>query len=373
MLKLRKILLCDLLYYLLLFIIIIYLILYFCLVKDNCNYKKIDTYFELRINKYKIDGDKLTIWFDNLIGNYYFKTLEDKNNFIKEYSINDLISINGSLIVPSNNTIPNTFNYNKYLKYRNIDFILNIDNFNLKEKNKNIFYLVKNKIYRRIETIDSNSYLYAFILGESSYIEDDIYNNYKVNGITHLFALSGLHISIFSSILMFILNKIKCNELLSFIIVSLFLLLFSFIASFTPSILRATIFFILSNINKIWYFFIKPKNLLYLTFILMVIINPNFIFYTGFILSFTITFFILLFNENNNKTSLLKISIISFLSSAPIIINLSYEINVLGFVNNLFFIPYVSSIVFPFSLLTTIFKKLVIFLNIFIKIMESIS
>ena len=98
------------------------------------------------------------------------------------------------------------------------------------------------------------------------------------------------------------MKKLKFGEVTTFIITSLFLITFSFIASFTPSILRATIFFILTSINKIWYFFIKPKYLLFLTFIIIVLINPNYIFYAVFILSFTITFFILLYNENHDST-----------------------------------------------------------------------
>ena len=373
MLKLRKILLCDFLYYFLLLLVGIYLIIFFSNYKLDHIYNENDNYFELKIKKYKIDGDKLTIEFNNLIGSYYFKTSEEKQTFINNYSINDLLSVKGTLIKPNNNTIPNTFNYKKYLSHKNIEYILQIKEYTLKKKNRNLFYKIKNYLYKRINNISNKEYLYAFILGEASYIDESVYNNYKINGITHLFALSGLHISIFSSILLFILKNLKIQEIPSFIITSLFLLFFSFIASFTPSILRATIFFILSSINKIWYFFIKPKYLLFLTFIILVLINPNYIFYTGFILSFTITFFILLYNENNNKSSIIKISIVSFLSSAPIIINMSYEINIIGFINNLFFIPYVSSVVFPLSLLTIIFTKLSSLLSIFLRLMESVS
>ena len=372
MLKLRKILLCDYIYYLILFLTFIFLLIFFNVEKSFDDYNTNQKQFDLRIKKYKVDGDKLTLEFDNLIGNYYFKSLKEKEYFIKKYSLNDLIEIEGALNLPNNNTIPNTFNYKEYLEHKNIYYILQIDKISLKEKNKNILYKIKNYIYKRISNINNNSYLYAFILGETSYIDDNVYNNYKTNGITHLFALSGLHITIFSSIIMFILKKVKCSEISSFIITSLFLLFFSFIASFSPSILRATLFFILSSINKIWYFFIKPKNLLYLTFTILVLINPNFIFYTGFILSFTITFFILLYVESN-ISSIFKISIISFLSSFPIIVNMSYEINIIGFVNNFFFIPYVSNIVFPLSLLTIIFNKLSIVLKYFLNIMEFIS
>ena len=115
---------------------------------------------------------------------------------------------------------------------------------------------------------------------------------------------------------------------------------------------------------------------MYVTFTILIFINPFYIFNIGFILSFTITFFIILFNENfkiNKKYSIIIISIISFLSSLPIIINLSYEINIIGFINNIFFIPFVSYLVFPISLLSFIFNKLFFILNFLIFIMEKVS
>ena len=372
-LKLRKILLSDLFFILLLSLTIIYLIIYQLLFDVSHIYNYNSKEFNLIIKNYYIDGDKLTIEFDNLIGSYYFKSKNELNTFNKNYSLGDTISITGTLTIPNNNTIPNTFNYKKYLYYKNIEYLLQIDKFKIKSKNKNIFLKIKDYIYRRIDKIKYNDYLYAFILGRSSNIDERIYENYKINGITHLFALSGLHVSLFSSIILLILKRLKLREKTSFIITSLFLIFFSFIASFTPSISRATIFFILSGINNIYYFYIKPKNILYLTFIILIFINPNYIFNNGFLLSFTITYFILLYNENNKKSPILKISIISFLSSLPIIINMSYEINIIGFFNNLFFIPFVSYLVFPLSLICLIFNKLSFVLNFFIKIMEFAS
>ena len=365
-LKLRKILLCDSLYIILLFLTIFYLLIYNLTFKLKSIYKIDDTNFILKIINYKIDGDKLSLTLNNnLIGTYYFKMESEKEDFLNNYSLNDTIKIKGTLTIPNNNTIPNTFNYKNYLYHKNIKYVLNIESFKKIKSNKNILYKIKNYFYKRINNMKYNNYMYAFILGDNTHINNDSYNNYKINGVTHLFALSGLHVSMFSSILLFILKKLKFNEKLSFIFSSIFLLFFSFIASFTPSILRAVIFFMLSNINKIYYFYIKPKNLLYTTFIILVLINANYIFNTGFILSFTITLFILLVNENIkiDKYSLLKISFFSFLSSFPIIINLSYEINLIGFINNIIFIPLVS----------LLFNNLTFILNIFTNIMEFIS
>lgn len=374
-LNLRKILLSNILYYLILLISILYIFIYSKLYIPQ--EIKIKENYILKINNYNIDGNKLTIEFNNLRGTYYFETEEDLRYFKSNYNLGDIIKVKGTLEVPNNNTIPNTFNYKKYLYHKKINYILKIDNFSKLKDNKNILLKIKNDILKRIENTKHNNYLYAFILGKSSYIDNESYNNYKINGVTHLFALSGLHVSLFSGIILLILNKLKLNEKLSFIITSMFLIFFSFIASFTPSILRATIFFILSSLNKIYYTFIKPKNILFLTFSILIFKNPFYIFDTGFILSFTITYFILLLNESitikDNIKSILIISLLSFLSSLPIIINLSYEINIIGFINNILFIPLVTNIIFPFSIIVIIIPKLSFILFILTNIMEFIS
>lgn len=378
LLRLRKILLCNYIYLILLFLVVIYLIIYVSMYKVNYIHMRDDTTFKLKIIDYKIDGNQLTLDFDSdVIGKYYFESLKEKENFNKTFSLGDTLSLKGTLEIPKNNTIPNTFNYKEYLKYKKINYILKIDSFKVYSSNKNIFLKIKNYLYKRIYNIKYNDYLYAFILGKSSYLDEEEYENYKINGVTHLFALSGLHVSIFSLILLNIMKRLKLKEKLSFIITSLFLLFFSFVASYTPSILRAVIFFILSSINKIYYFHIKPINILYLTFIILVVINPFYIFNTGFILSFTITFFILLFNEYNSVKSGLKsiliISLLSFFSSLPIIINMSYEINIISSINNIFFIPFVTNIVFPVSIISVIFPKISYVLNILTTFMEYVS
>ena len=137
--------------------------------------------------------------------------------------------------------------------------------------------------------------------------------------------------------------------------------------------LRAVIFFFLWKINKLLKLNINIINLFYITLIILLLINPNYIFNTGFILSFTITYFILIYSNKTKNTNILKISFISFLSSLPIIINMSYKINIIGFLNNILFIPYVSYIIFPLTLITFIIPKLTILLNPLISIMEILS
>ena len=74
----------------------------------------------------------------------------------------------------------------------------------------------------------------------------------------------------------------------------------------------------------------------------------------GFIFSFTITFFILSVKRKN----LVYTSLISFLSSVPILALYYFKVNLLTIIYNLIYIPVVTIIIFPFSLLTFMFKFL---------------
>ena len=71
--------------------------------------------------------------------------------------------------------------------------------------------------------------------------------------------------------------------------------------------------------------------------------------------------------------SLFYTSIISFISGLPIMINNYFSINILSILLNMFFVPFVSIIIFPFSLLTFIFKFLTPIYSFLIYILENIS
>lgn len=376
--KLRSLLLCKYLYYGLLLITILYLLIYTYFYTAKYKYNINENNFTFEIINYYIDSDKLSIELygkENVVGTYYFENENESIEFKDKYLIGDIIEVNGVLSIPNNNTIPNTFNYKKYLLYKKVNYMLKINTIKKINSSSNPLIKLKNYLYKRINNINNNEYLYAFILGNSKYLDKEITDNYKINTITHLFALSGLHVSILANVIDKLLNKI--NKKIKLIIVSLFLILLCYAASFSPSILRATIFYILLSLNKIYDTFIKSKYLLYITFCIMIFINPFYIYNLGFILSFTITYFLLLSNENikikNKIISLFIMSLIAMIGSLPIIINNFYKINIIGFINNLFFVPYVSYIIYPLSLLSFLMPFLMPLLNLLTSLMEIVS
>jgi len=252
------------------------------------------------------------------------------------------------------------------------DNIIFVSNIKLLSKNKNIYYKIKQII---ISLLDNNPYLYTFIIGDKSRIDKQVLTSYQNNGISHLFAISGMHITLLSSIILKLLKKVSENK--RYLVTSIFLIIYLLICNPSPSILRGVLFFIFFSINKIYYFYIKPINIFILVVIITLLINPNYLFNIGFQYSFTISFFLLLLSNklesNNYFISLLKVSILSFIVSIPISLYHFNQINILGIILNLFFVPLISLIIFPLSLIVLIFKPLTPLYNLLIIILEKTS
>lgn len=379
MIKLRTILLQSNIYRVTIVGVIIYALIVTLLPKYESVYKGSEVDFLCSIDNYKIEEDKMKLELvckEKLVGSYYFKN--DEYKFFKEkVNIGNSVIVKGKLVSPKNNTVPYLFNYKKYLYNKRVYYTLKIDSIKILNENSNPFIKLKNRVIKHVNSYKDSTYLYAFILGKTELISDEVLTSYRENGISHLFALSGLHVSIFSSILLFILKKLRFKEILNYVLIFIFLLLFSFITGFSPSILRATLLFFLLGINKVFYLNIRTLDILYLVFIILVIINPFIIYNLSFILSFTAAFFLIfssdLLKGKNYFVSLFKVSLLSYFASLPLSIYYFGYTNLLGTILNLVFVPLVSFVVFPLTLLTFIISKFYSILNITTNLLESLS
>ena len=375
MLKLRKILLCNYLY---IFLFLSILILSFIRIKYIKEKVDITNKKIFVIEEYHINDLSLNLTLSNKIkikAKYYFKDEQEKRNFVKYYDLKDKIKIDYEVVELKKNNNKELFNYYKYLKNKNININILIHKISLVQKTKNPLYIIKNKIYRYIDSKKTSKYMKAFILGNNE-IDKEYKKIYQKLGINHLFAISGMHISIFTMLFLKLFKLLKIEEDKRYILVSIILVFYMFLTSFSASITRAGVFFILLAINKIYYFYIKPINVLLLTISLILFINPYFILDIGFIYSSLISFFLIVYSnyleDLSYFKSLLFVSIISLIVSFPITIYLNFEINILSFIFNLFYVPFVSIIFFPLLLINLILP-IDFLISFLIFIMEYIS
>lgn len=290
-------------------------------------------------------------------------------------SYGDKIKVTGVLKEPSTNNIFNNFNYKKYLYNKKIYYIIEASKIDKIQNNNNHIYTIKNLLYTRINSLKSSSYIKALLFGDNK-LDKEIKTSYQINGISHLFSVSGFHINFITSIIYFYLDRVTYNKKIKYITVDIFLVLYLLLCN-TTSLLRCTVMNILLSINHLLKLNIKKIDIVLLTLILCIIINPFIIYDIGFIYSYTISFFLILYKNkyktNNKLLKIIYISLISFLVSLPINIYTSYEINFLSIILNIIIVPIVSLILLPLSLLTLIFPILDNILYLITSILEKIS
>ena len=316
----------------------------FVLMNDNHSYKEENKKIKGKITNIIKYEEKTIIDVDRK----YRVTLYKKAN----YNLGDYVLLEGVFKTPSNNTVFNLFNYRKYLLSKKIKMISDDVKITVINKNKNVFYKIKNNIIKKVSSLKSEKYLRTFILADSSKIEENIKQGYRNIGISHLFAISGMHVGIF----LFFINKFLGKYKYKNIVVLLFMLFFLFLTNFTESLLRCAMFIFLSMINKKFKLEIKNEVLLLFTASLLILTNPYMIYSVSFIFSITITFFIILSSNHLKEKTYIKkliyISIICFLASIPILSFSFFKINLLTPIYNVIFVPIISFIIFPLSLIT---------------------
>ena len=353
------------------FLITVFYILFYLNNKPESKYTKNENIITGYIYECDRKEDKIVLKVkgkENILVNYYDDFKCELGSYIKAY---------GEIKKPEKNTNFYLFNYQNYLLTKKINYIFKADKIEKINTKIPFIYQIKNYLNKHIENYKSKPYLEALVLGKDDNIKENVIESYQTNGISHLLAISGAQITLFSCGLLFILSKLFSKNT-SYLFTIMFLLFYLFITNFQSSILRAVAFFIILTINKQFELKISTLKLLIITLCTLLIINPYLIYSLGFILSFTVSFFLILFKGLINKyqnyfSKTLVISLIAFLSSAPIIINSFFKINLLSPIINLYFVPLVTFIIYPLALLTFIFRPLDnIFLNI-VTIMEKAS
>lgn len=354
-------------------IIFIITLLYTNYYPFKSKYTKDDKEFIGIVTKYEVKEDKITIEIkakEKLLITYKYQDKEFNN-----LSYGDKIKVKGTLITPSKNTNQNTFNYQKYLYYKKIYYLVEATSINKIANNHNYLYTVKNTLYQKINKLKSSNYIKTLLFCDNT-LSKEIKESYRINGISHLFSVSGMHINFFVSIIYLYLNKITYNKRIKYLITNIFIITYLILFP-SSSLLRSAVMSILYSINYLLKLKIKKIDIILLTLGVSLLINPFIIYDLGYIYSYTITFFLVLssstLKKKNKINKIIYISLLSFLVSIPITIYNSFEINIISILLNIILVPIISIIILPLTILTYIFPILDSILYLFTNTLETIS
>ena len=346
-------------FFFILFIFIILISYYRTNVKYQSVYSEEDNSFKLTVVdiKYKDGNDIVT-----------FRGKEKIIGYIKDfpYNVGDIVYIKGDLIKPKNNTIPNIFNYSKYLQSRGINWQINVNYIKKIGCSKSLFYALKKVINNRIRNIKNNEYIYAFILGDTSYISNDLKEDYQKIGLSYVLTIGSLQIMLIIKVL----NKIRLSGKKKIVIHTLIIALYIFLTSGIIGILRSGLCYILKSILDYHKIKFRYHNIILIVGSILLIINPFYIIDIGYLYSFSISLAISLLRKKIKGSYFKKlylISIIAFIVSLPINIYSNYEINYLTPLFSILLVPFFHFIILPLSIIVFFFP----FLNFILEFLTS--
>lgn len=196
----------------------------------------------------------------------------------------------------------------------------------------------------------------ALLIGERENMDPEDQRIYQTLGISHLFAISGLHVGIASGMLYFILTRLHVRKESATVILLIILPLYAVMAGGAPSVWRAVSMVTLVLTGKLLGFRLPIANVMLTSMILLLLWNPYVLFKIGFQLSYGATFGIiyslkLLAGIQSALKTGLVITFISQVTLYPLLLFHFYEVSLSAFLVNSLFVPLFTLLILPMNFL----------------------
>lgn len=247
---------------------------------------------------------------------------------------------------------------------------------NSSNKFNKFFYKAREFISNRIDERFNYSrpLARALILGERTYLNiygGDFINKTLANsGLLHLFAVSGLHVGIIFLFVYHIFVFFRFKQGLAKLLTVFILLFYAFICSYSPSILRAVIFFSMFLLAGMSSRLISKWQVLLVSLFLISLFNPYMIFSPGLQFSYTAMAGIIISGEVIKKSKIsaeylkiyryaLTLLIINILV-LPLQVYYFRMINFNSFISNIIGIPLVS-LILPLFFMVLVLPEISLF------------
>lgn len=197
----------------------------------------------------------------------------------------------------------------------------------------------------------------ALLLGQKSELNRETRKSYAQVGASHLLALSGMHLGILYGLMyLLFIRQIRFSEWKWFWLPPILLTIwgYAFIAGMPVSLVRASIMFSLATIATLAQADTPPMHILSLSALIILLFTPNALFQIGFQLSFIAVFFILALyipirerlGLRNKIASLLMLSAVAQLGTAPLSIYYFHSLQLLGALVSIILIPLTTIIIY---------------------------
>ncbi len=247
-------------------------------------------------------------------GKAYVSIIADKRKKEKpeEIQYGSFISFKGIIQSPSDERNPGEFSYRQYLALNNIYATISVfgySNISVSDlRDGNIFfeYLIfptKNFVVKTIRTVmdgDEANFLIGLLLGDRTDLSQEIKSAFMNTGTIHVLAVSGSHVVLVAEIIFIVVGLLRFPRKTKILIAIAVLIYYMFLTGATPSVVRATLMIIIFYLGKLFQERTDIYNVMGVSAIIILLIEPKQLFDVGFQLSFSAVFSIVYFYPKLN-------------------------------------------------------------------------
>jgi competence protein ComEC len=274
-----------------------------------------------------------------------------------KYRVGNRIEVHGTLQKFLKASNPGQFNEYLYYQTLNIDYKVSAKVITLIDANYSRFHHLLRQIKQRLTFIYENllsekeaGALITMLLGDNYLLDEEIKQLYQENGISHVLAISGLHISLIGMTIFYLLKRLKLPlylvTLLSIFFIYGYGVMTNFSVSTNRSIVMMTILLLSNLIGKTY----DMLSATALSAFLILLQNPMQIMSAGFLLSFgavigiaiLLPCFQKLFPTMNSTMKAICVSISAQVSTTPFVLYFFYQFPIYSIAINLIILPCVT-------------------------------
>jgi competence protein ComEC len=187
----------------------------------------------------------------------------------------------------------------------------------------------------------------AVLLADKSDLDKDTKDLYKDAGAGHLLAISGLHITMFAALILYILKKTPINLKADYVITILFLYGYGFVIGFSASALRAIVMFTIMCVGKIFNKSYDSLTSMAVALLITILFRPLYVLQTGFLMSYlaiiaiavVLPIFAIIGKKSGAIVSSFTMSTSVSMTTLPMIVNSYYKIPLYAPLLNIVLVP----------------------------------
>ena len=318
----------------------------------------------------KIDGGSIkgfakTTSDETIYATYKFDTEDEKMKFA-EFNLPSMeFTMSGSFRAADIPSHAYSFNMEKYMRMYGASGIFESEKI-LQVVSKNTIAArlaeQRRKVKQHIQKVFPESLITeaeALLIGDRSGMDEEEATIYRRLGITHLFAISGLHVGLLVFMLRELLLRIKIRrEMVSMVLIFL-LPFYAVIAGGAPSVWRAVSVTVLVLVATSGRIRIRLDNAIASSAIVFILYQPFVLFQPGFQLSYIAAISLVLSSQLLERTKTVVgtsflVTSISQLSLYPLLLFHFHELSLSSFFINIVYVPLYSVIILPANIILLI-------------------